>query len=32
MEAFAQGMAGALIVAVIVIVLIAWYKNGIGPL
>lgn len=30
MEAVLQGMAGAFIVAVIVIILIAWYHNGIG--
>ena len=31
MDAALQGMAGAFIVAIIVIALVAWYKNGIGP-
>jgi hypothetical protein len=30
MEAFAQSAAGGFIVVVIAIVLVAWYKNGIG--
>lgn len=30
MEAFFAGVAGAIVVAVIVLALIAWYNNGIG--
>ena len=30
MEAFLAGMAGAVVIAVIVLVLITWYHNGIG--